>query len=206
MSHTSLKKYARQALGRNLVENFRRLRKPSLSALCLFVLVSLFNTSAAQTPNTEIEAVSKPEPLPAGFDEESFSQTFTHHTAIVNGVRLHYVTGGHGDAVVLLHGRPTSWYEWRPVMPLLAHHYTLIVPDLRGLGDSDKPESGYDKRTLASDIYRLCRQMGYTKIDLVGHDWGSSTAFALAHEHPEFVRRVVFTDNVIPGLNAGSRT
>src|SRR5678816_2117331 len=79
--------------------------------------------------------------------------TFSHHTATVNGIQLHYVMGGKGDPVVLLHGWPETWYEWRHVMPALAKNYTVIVPDLRGLGDSSKPVSGYDVKTSADDIY-----------------------------------------------------
>src|SRR5262245_65106534 len=80
-----------------------------------------------------------------------FNRTFTHHTANVNNVRLHYVTGGRGEPVVLLHGFAETWYMWRHIMPELAKHYSVIVPDLRGAGDSDKPATGYDKRTLAED-------------------------------------------------------
>jgi hypothetical protein len=78
--------------------------------------------------------------------------TFYHHMASVNGIQMHYVIGGQGDPVVLLHGRPQTWYEWRHVMPTLAKNYTVIVPDLRGLGDSSKPLTGYDGKTVAEDI------------------------------------------------------
>jgi pimeloyl-ACP methyl ester carboxylesterase len=74
--------------------------------------------------------------------------------AVVNGVQIHYVIGGHGDPVVLLHGWPATWYEWRHVMPALAKNYTVIAPDLRGLGDSSKPLTGYDGKTVAEDIHQ----------------------------------------------------
>src|ERR671926_123988 len=70
--------------------------------------------------------------------------TFTHHMSSVNGIQLHYVIGGHGDPVLLLHGWPETWYAWRHVMPALAKNYTVIAPDLRGLGDSSRPATGYD--------------------------------------------------------------
>lgn len=108
----------------------------------------------------------------------NFDTTFTHHTAKANGVRLHYVMGGKGDPVVLLHGWPTTWYEWHKVMPALAQHYTVIAPDTRGLGDSSKPATGYDKLTLASDIYGLVQQLGFQQINLVGHDLGGQIAYA----------------------------
>lgn len=78
-----------------------------------------------------------------------------HHTAEVNNVQLHYVRSGEGVPLVLLHGCPVTWYEWRSVLPQLAKKYTVIAPDLRGLGDSSKPESGYDKCTVVEDIYQL---------------------------------------------------
>jgi alpha-beta hydrolase superfamily lysophospholipase len=78
--------------------------------------------------------------------------TFSHHMASVNGIQLHYVIGGLGDPIVLLHGWPETWYEWRHVMPALAKNYTVIAPDLRGLGDSSKPLTGYDGKTTAQSI------------------------------------------------------
>ena len=128
-----------------------------------------------------------------------FNRTFTHHTATVNNVRLHYVTGGHGDPVVLLHGYAETWYMWRHVMPGLAKRYTVIAPDLRGAGDSDKPYVGYDKRTLAEDIYQLVRRLGYQRIFLVGHDIGLMVAYAYAAAHPTEVRRLALLDAPIPG-------
>jgi pimeloyl-ACP methyl ester carboxylesterase len=128
-----------------------------------------------------------------------FNRIFTHHTATVNNVRLHYVTGGHGLPVVLLHGFGSTWYMWRNVMPDLAKRYTVIVPDLRGAGDSDKPTSGYDKRTMAEDIYQLVRQLGQQQIYLVGHDIGLMVSYAYAAAHSEDVRRLVLLDAPIPG-------
>ena len=93
--------------------------------------------------------------------------------ATVNGIQMHYVIGGQGEPIVLLHGFPETWYEWRHVMPTLAKNYTVIVPDLRGLGDSSKPINGYDGRTTAEDIYQLVSQLGFNKIFLVGHDFGA---------------------------------
>ncbi|HEX2406979.1 MAG TPA: alpha/beta fold hydrolase, partial [Nitrososphaeraceae archaeon] len=87
--------------------------------------------------------------------------TFSHHMASVNGIQLHYVKGGQGDPIVLLHGFPQSWYEWRHIMPALAKNYTVIVPDLRGFGDSSKPITGYDGKTTAEDIYQLVSQLDF---------------------------------------------
>ncbi len=125
---------------------------------------------------------------------------FSHHIAFVNDIRLHYVMGGQGDPVVLLHGWPQTWYAWRKVMPALAEHYTIIVPDMRGLGDSDKPATGYDKQTVADDIYQLIRQLGFQRIFLVGHDMGGPVGYAYAAAHREDVRRFVFIESLLPGI------
>lgn len=132
--------------------------------------------------------------------DTQFNQTFTHHTASVNGINLHYVMGGEGDPVVLLHGWPLTWRSWRKIMPALAEHYTVIAPDLRGMGDSEKPPTGYDKRTVAQDIYELVHSLGYKSIFLVGHDMGAPVAYTYAAEHPEDVRRLVILDVPMNGF------
>lgn len=128
-----------------------------------------------------------------------FNQTFKHHTATVNDVRLHYVTGGKGEPIVLLHGFGGTWYTWRHTMPALAERYTVIVPDMRGAGDSAKPVSGYDTKTAAEDIYQLVQKLGHKRIYLVGHDIGVMVAYAYAAAHPEDVRRLVLLDSAPPG-------
>jgi pimeloyl-ACP methyl ester carboxylesterase len=124
---------------------------------------------------------------------------WTHHVALVNGFRMHYVIAGSGYPLVFLHGWPQSWYEWRKIIPPLAEHFTVIAPDLRGLGDSDRPLIGYDKRTLASDVHALIQSLGFSKIGLTGHDWGGAVAFYFAYDHPEMVERLMILD-MIPGL------
>ncbi len=128
----------------------------------------------------------------------------THNYAEVGEVMLHYVTAGpktpDGPPVVLLHGWPQTWYEWRHVIPALAEHHTVIAPDLRGLGDSSRPLTGYDKKTVANDIWRLVSEnLGHKSLYLVGHDWGGPTAFALAAAHPDAVKKLSIIDVVIPG-------
>lgn len=125
--------------------------------------------------------------------------SFQHHTAKVNDLLLHYVISGQGDPVVLLHGWPQTWYEWRKIIPTLAERYTVIAPDMRGLGDSAKPAAGYDKRTIAEDIYQLVHQLGFERVLLVGHDWGGPVAYAYACAHPDDVRKLVILDVPIPG-------
>ncbi|MFT5508571.1 MAG: pimeloyl-ACP methyl ester carboxylesterase [Hyphomicrobiaceae bacterium] len=125
---------------------------------------------------------------------------FSHHYAELGEVMLHYVTAGSGPPLVLLHGWPQTWYEWRHVIAPLAKHYTVIAPDLRGLGDSSRPPTGYDKKTVANDIWQLMStKLGHQSFDLVGHDWGGPTAFALAAAHPDAVKSLTIVDVVIPG-------
>ena len=128
----------------------------------------------------------------------------THHYAAFDDVMIHYVMAGPGvgkaPVVVLLHGWPQTWYEWRHIIPGLAEHYTVIAPDLRGLGDSSRPLTGYDKRTVANDVWRVLHET--LKIDrffLVGHDWGGPTAYALTAAHRDAVRRLAILDVTIPG-------
>jgi pimeloyl-ACP methyl ester carboxylesterase len=123
-----------------------------------------------------------------------------HAYADLGDVLIHYATAGSGPPLVLLHGWPQTWYEWRRIVPALAPYYTLVMPDLRGLGDSSRPVDGYDKKTVANDIWRLVHdRLGHERFYLVGHDWGGPTAYALAAAHPEAVRRLVILDVVIPG-------
>jgi hypothetical protein len=126
--------------------------------------------------------------------------TFSHHMTSVNGIQLHYVIGGQGDPVVLLHGWPQTWYEWRHIMPALAKNYTVIAPDPRGLGDSSKPITGYDGKTVAEDIHQLVAQLGFKDIFLVGHDWSAQTAYSYAATHPNNVSELVLMDFSFPGF------
>src|SRR6185369_3465773 len=109
--------------------------------------------------------------------------------ADLDGVTLHYRRAGQGEPVVLVHGIPQTSHEWRYVMPRLAEKYTVIAPDLRGLGDSTRPPGGYDKKTLGADIAALAiGQFGFRKFHIVGHDWGGPVAFAVAANYPDAVR------------------
>jgi pimeloyl-ACP methyl ester carboxylesterase len=126
--------------------------------------------------------------------------TFSHHTTSVNGIQLHYVIGGEGEPVVLLHGWPETWYAWHKVMPALAKNYTVIAPDLRGLGDSSKPLTGYDGKTVAEDIHQLVTQLGFKSIFLVGHDIGVFVAYPYAAAHPTEVKGLALWEAPVPGF------
>lgn len=113
-----------------------------------------------------------------------------HHFIETNRIRLHCVSQGEGDLVVLLHGFPEFWYSWRYQIPALARYFKVVVPDLRGYNDSDKPESGYDIDTLTADIQGLIKQLGYMKAHIVGHDWGGAIAWNLAQKFPQSLDRL----------------
>ncbi len=115
----------------------------------------------------------------------------------VNGVRLYCRLEGSGPPLVLLHGWPQTSYEWRKVAPILAQHFTLIMPDLRGYGLSDKPPAGYDKKTMAADIRALVQALGYERILLMGHDRGARVAHRYALDYGETLEKMVLLD-IIP--------
>jgi len=121
--------------------------------------------------------------------------------AKVNGIRMHYVTGGRGRPLVLVPGWPQTWWEFHKIMPALAKRYRVIAVDLRGQGGSDKPAGGYDKKTMARDIHELVRQLGYSTVDIVGHDIGAMVAFSFAANHPSVTRSVSLLDVTHPDEN-----
>ena len=143
---------------------------------------------------------AKAQQEPTGNFFQMDNMTFSHNMASVNGIQLHYVIGGHGDPVVLLHGWPETWYAWHHMMPALAKNYTVIAPDLPGLGDSSKPLTGYDGKTVAEEIHQLVTQLGFKTIFLVGHDIGTQVAYSYAAAHPSEVKKLVVMELTIPGF------
>lgn len=126
---------------------------------------------------------------------------FTSEVIRVNGVKIHYVRGGTGPAIVLLHGFPQDWWEWHDVMPRLAARFTVIAADLRGAGESDAPSAGYDKATLAQDIYGLVQQLKLQRVYVAGHDIGGMVAYAYARLYPDDLRGIMILDVPLPGLD-----
>jgi pimeloyl-ACP methyl ester carboxylesterase len=126
-----------------------------------------------------------------------------HHSVAANGVRLHYVTMGEGEPVLLVPGWPESWYAWRNVMrELAASGRKAVALDPRGFGDSDKPAAGYDMKTAADDIHAFIQAAGLARpggIDVVSHDVGTWIAYAHANAYPQDVRRLVLSEASIPG-------
>jgi pimeloyl-ACP methyl ester carboxylesterase len=129
----------------------------------------------------------------------------THGRPRVNGVDLHYATGGSGDPVVLIHGVPKTMFFWRHVIPLLTPHYTVVAVDLRGFGGSGRPTTGYDTRTLAADIATLMATLGHDRYRVVGEDWGAAVAYAVAAFHRPKVVQLVFQETRLPELLLAGR-
>ena len=135
-------------------------------------------------------------------EEEASVSAIAERFAEVNGVRLHYRVAGTGCPVVLLHGYVQTGHMWLPLVPSLAQRHTVIVPDLRGAGASAKPESGYDKKTLAQDIHALTDSLGFERVRIVGHDIGLMVAYAYAAQFPQAAERVVLMDAFLPGIGS----
>jgi pimeloyl-ACP methyl ester carboxylesterase len=131
---------------------------------------------------------------------EGFLEIFESYRVPTGETALHVVVGGDGPPLLLLTGWPQSWYAWRDVMMPLASSYTLIVPDPRGLGISDKPQSGYDTGTLGRDLFGLMTALGHEHFAMVGHDCGMWVGYAMAADHPNRIERVALGEAIIPGV------
>jgi pimeloyl-ACP methyl ester carboxylesterase len=121
-------------------------------------------------------------------------------TAQIDGVALHYLTAGHGEAVILLHGYAETSLMWKPIIPVLAKRFTVIAPDLPGIGDSSIPKDGLDMKTAAIRIHDLARSLGIQRADVVGHDIGLMVAYAYAAQFPSEVEKLVVMDAFLPGV------
>jgi pimeloyl-ACP methyl ester carboxylesterase len=120
--------------------------------------------------------------------------------ADVNGTKLHYLIAGTGNPVLLLHGYAQNSHMWRPLIAELARTRLVIAPDLRGFGESAKPEAGYTKTAMAQDIRALAVALGLKRVAVVGHDIGLMVAYAYAAQYPAEVDRIVLMDAFLPGV------
>ena len=127
-------------------------------------------------------------------------QGFAARDSTIDGVRLHYTLGGHGDAVILLHGYAETSRMWTPILPLLAERFTVLAPDLPGIGDSGIPTSGSDFKTAAVRIHMLAKSLGIGKARIVGHDIGLMVAYAYAAQFPSETEKLVLMDAFLPGV------
>jgi pimeloyl-ACP methyl ester carboxylesterase len=164
-----------------------------LSLLALLCVAGLAAAPArAQDANAVAASAAPDEHLPAGFTEK---------IATVHGVKINYKIGGAGPVVILLHGYAQTSHMWIPLMPLLATSHTVIAPDLRGIGGSERTPTGYDKKTMAKDIHDLVHQLGLNQpVAVVDHDIGLMVAYAYAAQYPTEVSKVVLLDAFLPGV------
>ena len=154
-------------------------RTLSLIPLCLLVALAAFGpVAAAQVPTSAIAS----------------------RTADINGVKLHYLTAGHGTPLILLHGYAETSLMWKPIIPLLAQRFTVIAPDLPGIGDSSIPAHGLDMKTAAISIHDLAKSLDVRRAEVVGHDIGLMVAYAYAAQFPTEVTKLVLMDAFLPGV------
>ena len=145
--------------------------------------------------------------LPAAAQVKPFPGDFrTHEITTDDGATMHLRTGGQGPAVVLLHGFGDTGDMWAPLAAALARDYTVVVPDLRGMGLSSHPADGYDKRTQAADVRAVLTHLGIDRAAIVGHDIGTMVAYAYAARYPDKTEKLVVMDAPIPGSLHGTRS
>lgn len=125
-----------------------------------------------------------------------------HQWRTVNGVRLHCAVAGSGPLLLLLHGFPEFWYSWREQIPVLAEHFTVVAPDLRGYNDSDKPSriDDYSTEVLVEDVVQLIHSFGYERAVVAGHDWGGAVAWSTALARPDVVEKLIVLNIPHPRL------
>src|SRR5438034_1653484 len=127
-------------------------------------------------------------------------ETIVSRTAEINGVKLHYITAGHGTPLILLHGYAETSLMWKPIIPVLAERFTVIAPDLPGIGDSDIPAHGLDMKSAAIRIHDLAKSLGVQKAEVVGHDIGLMVAYAYAAQFASEVTKLVLMDAFLPAV------
>src|SRR5271165_6086805 len=137
---------------------------------------------------------------PAAAFPVNFGPGFTTRTVAVDGCTISATIGGHGPAVVLLHGYAEDSRMWKPLAIALAPRFTVIAPDLPGIGNSSIPSSGLDIKTSAQRVRDAVHSLGYTKVRVVGHDIGLMVAYAYAAMYPQEVERLALMDAFLPGV------
>jgi len=167
-----------------------RAMRTLMIAITSTAMLSLAGPTTAATKSKKQGAADGATEVPAGFRSQF---------AEVNGLRIHYVTGGSGPPILLIHGWPEDWHEWRKMMPQLAAKHTVIAVDLRGFGQSQIASSGYDRKTLADDLSQLMTKLNYSQVTVVGHDWGGPVAYAYAATHRDAVDRLIIVEGALDG-------
>ena len=149
------------------------------AALVLLLLLSALSTKAAA---------------------DAQDKTIASRTAEIDGAKLRYMTAGHGTPLILLHGYAETSLMLKPIIPILAERFTVIAPDLPGIGDSDIPATGLDMKSAAIRIHDLAKSLGVQKAEVVGHDIVLMVAYAYAAQFPAEVTKLVLMDAFLPGV------
>jgi pimeloyl-ACP methyl ester carboxylesterase len=144
---------------------------------------------------SQAHAQGKMSPLATGLGKE-----FASETTMVNGTTLHYVRGGKGPPILLIHGFPQDWFEYQAIMPRLAKRFTVIAVDLRGIGGSQATAGGYDAANMAEDVHQLVSALQLERVYIVGHDIGGMVTYAFVRRYPQITRGAMILDVAIPGI------
>lgn len=156
-----------------------------LAFILMFLFSACVSVLAQANPATQSDAAN---------------QNIASRTANVEGIQFHYMTAGKGPAVVLIHGYAETSLMWKPIIPLLAQRFTVIAPDLPGIGDSSIPTAGLDMKNAATSVHALVRSLGVQQAEVVGHDIGLMVAYAYAAQFPSEVTKLVVMDAFLPGV------
>ena len=178
------------------------IRRGIVRAILAASLMNLAPTASSAAGDSALPAPEGPGSASgAPFLPEGFGDTFTSRYVDIGELRLHAVIGGKGPPLLLVHGWPQTWYQFRLVMPALAKNFTVIAVDQRGIGLSDKPESGYDDGTQARDMIALMDALGHKRFSMIGFDTGMPIGYALAVDHPERLDRLVVGEAYLSGIS-----
>jgi pimeloyl-ACP methyl ester carboxylesterase len=188
-----MKNLVNRSLGRMAVRErssiTQRWRLSTLVFIASSVLLG-WNTTLSQA-----QAQGQMSSMATGLGKEFVSQTAT-----VNGITLHYIRGGKGPVVILIHGFPQDWFEYHAIMPRLAKQFTVLAVDLRGVGGSTGTSTGYDAANMAEDLHQLATALKLERVYIVGHDIGGMVAYAFVRRYPQATRGAMILDVPLPGI------
>lgn len=175
----------------------------------LFVYLTIFFNLAGEVNATEITQKNTEadeflaidnRAVAEKFNKVQFLQSFKSKTDVVDGKSIHYLIGGKGEPLLLVHGYPESSYSWRKMLPALGQNFTVIAVDMPGFGDSTALATG-DKKSVAIHLHKWLKGLGYNSISMVGHDMGGPLVYAYAAQFPNEVKKLIFSETAIPGFN-----
>jgi pimeloyl-ACP methyl ester carboxylesterase len=176
-------------------------RSSSLIAIAAFAVFAAAGLGAATKTLAQPRPAVQPNAAATPGTAASVDSRLTDAYAEIDGVKLHYVTGGSGPAVLLIPGWLQTWYAWRGIIPaLLDAGFRVVAADPRGMGPSDRPSSGYDTGRVGTELDAMMRRLGHQRYSIVGHDIGMWIGYAMAADHPQSIERLAIMEAIIPGL------